>query len=216
MHNTDSVHNDHSGYSGDRFYSGYSDDSDCSDRSDVEDSTYQDDERIFKMLGGRTPAQFVQLPLERRQALYRRNLVQKAPVIIEEGDDDDEMNPDIASGVCLRQQYFMGFNEFGKQIVKEATEVYYGENDFRVRLHWLCEFKTDVLGDHKTPVDTASLVRGTLKVYADLHDNNHVYASEPGYGVAALPKWSMDRLRDLLLFTRARRVVLVLATGLRL
>ncbi|KAH7154766.1 hypothetical protein DER46DRAFT_688861 [Fusarium sp. MPI-SDFR-AT-0072] len=52
-------------------------------------------------------------------------------------DDDNSLNPDIADGVLLRQQHFMGKDEVGKQLVKEAYDVYYGENHFNMRLHWL-------------------------------------------------------------------------------
>ncbi|KAL7755377.1 hypothetical protein ACKLNR_014475 [Fusarium oxysporum f. sp. zingiberi] len=77
---------------------------------------------IRRMLGGRTIAQFALLSLPDRRALLRRNLVQQQPVLIDEADDDGSLNPDIADGVLLRQQHFMGKDEIGKQLVKEAYE----------------------------------------------------------------------------------------------
>jgi hypothetical protein len=45
------------------------------------------------MLGGKTPAEFIKLPIERRNAVFRRHLVQDTHVLVEEGFDDDECNP---------------------------------------------------------------------------------------------------------------------------
>ncbi|KAI3573865.1 hypothetical protein IWW34DRAFT_751879 [Fusarium oxysporum f. sp. albedinis] len=125
---------------------------------------------IRRMLGGRTIAQFALLSLLDRRALFRQNLVQQQPVFIEEADDDDSLNPDIADGVLLRQQHCMGKDETGKQLVKEACDVYYGENHFNVRLHWLCEFMTDTLSDYKTKVPVAPLIKDSITVIVDSYN----------------------------------------------
>ncbi|KAG4275186.1 hypothetical protein FPRO04_14432 [Fusarium proliferatum] len=123
---------------------------------------------VRRMLQCRTVGEFSQLPLVQRKSILGQYLVQLQPVIIEEGDDDHEMNPKIAKGVLLLQQLFMGKDETGKQMVKEAREVYYGENEFLVRLHWLCEFRCDTYNiDAVLPI--APLVR-RLIVKTDLHD----------------------------------------------
>src|SRR6266480_7151586 len=89
------------------------------------------------MLGGLTPAEFVELPLEERNEVYKRYLVKEDGYVqIEEGDDSDFFNPTIAKGVILRQEYFMGSDAAGRQIVQEARQVYYTHNIFTVRSHW--------------------------------------------------------------------------------
>ncbi|KNB19327.1 hypothetical protein FOXG_16446 [Fusarium oxysporum f. sp. lycopersici 4287] len=124
---------------------------------------------VRRMLQGRTVEEFSQLPLVQRKSVFRQHLVQPQRVIIEEGDDGHEMNPAIANGVLLLQQLFMGKDEKGKQMVKEAREVYYGENEFLVRLHWLCEFQCDQYDIDTEPVPIAPLVR-RLVVVTNLHD----------------------------------------------
>ncbi|KAH7231092.1 hypothetical protein BKA59DRAFT_550010 [Fusarium tricinctum] len=86
---------------------------------------------VRRMLQGRTVEEFSRLPLVQRKSIFGQHLVQPQRVVIEEGDDGhDIMNPAIANGVLLLQQLFMGKDEKGKQMVKEAREVYYGENEF--------------------------------------------------------------------------------------
>jgi hypothetical protein len=110
------------------------------------------------MLRAHTPAEFVKLPLGERNAVYKRHLVTENMVQIEEGDDDDFFNPELAKGVLLRQEYMVGDDEAGKQIAKEAREMYYGQNTFTVRSHWLAEFIWDTLADRK-PLRIEDLVR---------------------------------------------------------
>lgn len=147
------------------------------DDLDMDDLDMEEpDSRVFDMLGSRSPAQFAGLPPYERKAIFRRCLTQDRPVIIVEGDDDDEMNPDIAESVILRQQYFMGSDGIGKQLVKEAREMYYGENHFIVPLYWLGEFVIDSLEDFSTQLNIASLV-GTITVEANVRDiyDNELY-----------------------------------------
>ena len=98
------------------------------------------DEEVRALLGGWTVAQFGRLPADKRKAIYRRHLVQDELVMIDDCEDEDFANPQISEEVRLRQQYFMGDDDIGKKLVKEATETYYGENEFYVRLYWLREF----------------------------------------------------------------------------
>ena len=55
------------------------------------------------MLGGRTPVEFLRLLPEERKRVFHEHLVKDDPIIIEEGDDGDEMNPQIAPGRLLQQ-----------------------------------------------------------------------------------------------------------------
>ncbi|RYP27381.1 hypothetical protein DL767_007700 [Monosporascus sp. MG133] len=162
--------------------------------------------------------------MDERRAIFRKHLVQSAPVIIDEADVDDTLNPAIASGIFLRQQHFMGDDDIGKQLLKEAHELYYGENHFNVRLHWLLDFMTDALGDYTTEVPVASLVKRGITVLADLHDSlsdDHTVSDEYGgqddpesvhyrHGSGNAARWTQERLQDLFLFTEARQVTLVL------
>lgn len=58
---------------------------------------------IHRMLGGRTPVEFLRLLPEERKRVFHEHLVKDDPIIIEEGDDGDEMNPQIAPGRLLQQ-----------------------------------------------------------------------------------------------------------------
>ncbi|RYC81103.1 hypothetical protein BFJ63_vAg16009 [Fusarium oxysporum f. sp. narcissi] len=182
---------------------------------------------IRRMLGGRTIAQFALLSLRERHTLFRQSLVQQQPVLIDEADDDDSLNPSIADGVLLRQQYFMGKDETGKQLVKEASEVYYGENHFNVRLHWLREFMTDTLSDYKTKVPVAPLIKDSITVVVDSYNAlDDFYLHEEGcdsdsgindpksvhyrHGTGKAARWTQKRLQDIFLFTNAQHITLVL------
>jgi hypothetical protein len=117
--------------------------------------------QVRPMLGGRTPAEFVKLPSRVRNAVYKRHLVTKKMVVIEEGDDGGFFNPELANGVLLQQEYMVGDDEAGKQIAKEAREIYYRQNRFTVRSHWLAEFVWDTLADRK-PLRIEPLVRNIM------------------------------------------------------
>ncbi|PCD21220.1 unnamed protein product [Fusarium graminearum] len=182
---------------------------------------------IRHMLGGLTIPQFALLSPSRRRTIFRQNLVQRQPVLIDEADDDGSLNPKIADGVLLRQQYFMGEDETGKQLVKEASDVYYGENHFNVRLHWLREFMTDTLGDYKTKVPVAPLIKDSITVLVDSYDAlDDFYLHEEGcdgdsgiddpksvhyrHGTGEAARWTQKRLQDIFLFTNAQHITLVL------
>ncbi|KAF9771587.1 hypothetical protein IL306_010767 [Fusarium sp. DS 682] len=189
-------------------------------------------EEVRRMLHGRTVEEFSRLPLKERKSVFHEHLVQHQRVIIEEGDDDNMMNPRIADGVLLLQQTFMGKDEKGKQMVKEAREVHYGENEFLVRLHWLCEFRCDQYDFDTAPLPIAPLVR-RLIVETDLHDgcdwendteDNPFYPHDgigdgeenidpnhirPSGDIVA--RRTRKRLEDFFLFTNAEKITLVLS-----
>lgn len=189
---------------------------------------------IRRMLDGRTVEKFSQLPLIERKSIFNEHLVQPQRVIIEEGDDGHEMNPAIADGVLLLQQLFMGKDETGRQMTKEAREVHYGENEFLVRLHWLCEFQYDQYDLDTEPLPIAPLVR-RLIVEMNLHDaydweddtednphypgdgigdDNGEEGSQDSDGIRPsgniVARRSRKRLEDLFLFTNADKITLVL------
>jgi hypothetical protein len=189
--------------------------------------------KVRKMLHGRTVEEFSRLPLVERKSIFREHLVQHRGVVIEEGDDDNMMNPEIADGVLLLQQLFMGKDEKGKQMVKEAREVHYGENEFLVRLHWLCEFQCDQYDFDIAPLPIAPLVRHII-IETNLHDDydwendtedNPFYPDDgigdddeegsesldrirPSGDIVA--RRTRKRLEDLFLFTNAEKITLVL------
>ncbi|OBS16141.1 hypothetical protein FPOA_13211 [Fusarium poae] len=188
------------------------------------------------MLQGRTVEEFSQLPLVQRKSIFGQHLVQPQRVIIEEGDDGHEMNAAIANGVLLLQQLFMGKDEKGKQMIKEAREVHYGENEFWVRLHWLCEFRCDQY-DFGTVLPIAPLARRLIVEtdQTDLHDgydaendmdDNPFYPHDgigdrkenidpnhirPSGDIVA--RRTRKRLEELFLFVNAEEITLVLRGG---
>ncbi|OAQ62468.1 hypothetical protein VFPPC_06908 [Pochonia chlamydosporia 170] len=178
---------------------------------------------LRQMLGGRSVAQFGRLPQAERNALFRHHLVHNH-IIVSEAEDDDGCDPRIASGFLLRQHRFMGNDETGKQLVKDANGIYYGENRFLVRLHWLCEFMSERLEGEETDAPIAPLV-GNIIVEVDLHDNKHErlkYDSDGesdcdgianGGESSRLAAWTVNRLRDLFLFTKATSITLRLQGG---
>lgn len=110
-------------------------------------------EEVLRMLGGRTPAQFMKSSVEERNRVYRKYLVNSGRVLVDNADEDEDeiLNPEIAHGVILRQQYLVGSDKAGKHLAKEAQGIYYGENRFTVRSHALGEFSHDSLrtGSHE-------------------------------------------------------------------
>ncbi|KAL5346551.1 hypothetical protein ACLOAV_008822 [Pseudogymnoascus australis] len=130
-------------------------------------------------------------------------------VHIEEGDDDDFFNEEIAEGALLRQEYFMGDDEAGKQLVKEARQIYYGENTFTVRSHWLCEFICDTLANGKPmaiePLVRRIIVRVDVEHIYDM-DNFTSMSEDEAEGGEAEKSWVVRDLRRLLKFTNAEMI----------
>ncbi|RFU24114.1 hypothetical protein B7463_g12222, partial [Scytalidium lignicola] len=63
------------------------------------------------MLGKRTPAEFVaRLSQAERNKIYKKYLVTDKDIRIEEEDDNDFFNPELADKVLLRQEYCVGDN----------------------------------------------------------------------------------------------------------
>jgi hypothetical protein len=48
-----------------------------------------------------------------------------------------------AGAFMLRQEYFTGDDDVGRQLVDEARDIYYGQNWFKVDSNLLCEFMSD-------------------------------------------------------------------------
>ncbi|KAK1763071.1 hypothetical protein QBC33DRAFT_550831 [Phialemonium atrogriseum] len=123
-----------------------------SGRDDMDDEDGDDDMKVHHMLGDLSPAQFALLPKERREAVFRDYLVKDGELVFADRywDYDDDGNAEIANGALLRQSDFMGSNEAGKQLVREAQEIYFRENTFFVASSCLDEFGQDSLGDKGT------------------------------------------------------------------
>lgn len=117
-----------------------------------------------------TPAEFVALDRDSREDVYWRYLVKDSGHVIVDESDEDDLNPEIAKGVILRQEHFVGSDAAGRQIAEEAREVYYTENSFYVRSHWLCEFLVDALAS-----DEPFRVEGLIRRLAVTVDLRHVY-----------------------------------------
>ncbi|KAJ6789248.1 hypothetical protein PWT90_10397 [Aphanocladium album] len=195
--------------------------------SDLDSDSSELDSRVYSLLGTATLEAFARFTPAKRKEILRRSQVQRKPVIIDEGDDDGSLNPGTADGIILRIEYFMGTSDVAKQIIKEARELYYGENHFVVHLHWLCEFIVDRIQNDDIRVDVPPLV-GAITVEVDLHDGNnehHIYTapkpderSDPfgmseRCGQGKLARWTQEELRTLLRFTSAKEVVVMLRGG---
>lgn len=166
--------------------------------------------KVRRMLGAKLPSEFIKLPIGKRQEIFRRYLVKEDDYVhIEEGDDDDFFNEEIAEGALLRQEYFMGDDEAGKQLVKEARQIYYGENTFTVRSHWLCEFICDTLADGKPmaiePLVRRIIVRVDVEHIHDMDDFTSMSEDEAEGGETE-KSWVVRDLRRLLKFTNAELI----------
>ncbi|KAH6702794.1 hypothetical protein BKA61DRAFT_433186, partial [Leptodontidium sp. MPI-SDFR-AT-0119] len=87
---------------------------------------------VQRMLQGLTPTQFVDMPWEEREAVYMQYLV--SPKILDfEGDDvphHEMIESLLFPGVLLRREENVGADSEGRQIVREARQVYYMHNTF--------------------------------------------------------------------------------------
>ncbi|KAF4459113.1 hypothetical protein FALBO_14134 [Fusarium albosuccineum] len=140
--------------------------------------------RLVELLGGRTVAQFASLPSEERQAVFRTHLVQSSPAVVDEEDPPIEVDmednyfdtiPVMAARGILLQPYLMGYDAIGSQLVNEARHVYYGENDFVMRLYSLRDFILDGHGGDIQTESLASLVTGAVTIVVALNDESNMF-----------------------------------------
>lgn len=94
--------------------------------------------RFEKVTGVKTPLDFLELPKEKRDEVYRYYLVKVRDIYIESSEDsetdtDSDDEPQVDEGALLLRTSFMGDDEVGMRLIEEAYEIYYGENTFRVR-----------------------------------------------------------------------------------
>lgn len=129
--------------------------------------------RLKKVTGVETPLDFIELPKEKRDEVYRRYLVEGRDIRIESDEDSSDTDADSddksqgQEGVLLRRTSFMGNDEVGMRLIKEACEIYYGENTFRVRHPYFSDFLyDDTHRDFKGDI-SAMLRRVVLEVRAD-------------------------------------------------
>jgi hypothetical protein len=130
---------------------------------DLHDTTIHEEQRqLREMLGDCTAAEFLQLPAK-REKVYRDHLLREDAII---GMQD--VSPgftDMPNGTMLLQEYYMGCDDIGKQLVTEAREFFYRANMFSVPSHRLGEFVQDPLVNGNS-VDVAQLVqRIIVRVY---------------------------------------------------
>jgi hypothetical protein len=199
------------------------------DENDKLDLFPKETAQVRAMLGDRTVAQFSELPLEYRTQIFHKHLGQHR-LVDEERDGDNMGDSNSAKALLLRREAFMGDDKTGKQLVKEAREMYYRENRFFVRLRWLCKFKWDRLGGFcwgESETSIATLVN-SLIVEINLHDdfdqdfpgfpNGKTAEGSKDYvpiqiGAERAARSTQERLEDLFLFTNAKEITLVLRGG---
>ena len=96
---------------------------------------HKEEERRYlrQVLGGHTPAEFALLLEEERKKVYRAHVyVKDAFIILADRRVNLLLNPELANGLMLLQEYYMGRDEVGKGLVKEARDIFYTENTFVV------------------------------------------------------------------------------------
>jgi hypothetical protein len=139
---------------------------------------------VHRMLKGLTPVQFVDMPWEEREAVYMQHLVSPEVLDFEKEDiPNHELFGSPLLGVRLRKEEYVGGSDEGKQIAREARQVYYMRNTFAVLSHNLGDFFIDQV-ESGLPVSVESLVRKIL-VQVDLE---HMYDT----GTVAAPSKSLD------------------------
>ena len=146
------------------------------------------------VLGGRTVAEFADQPKAERQKSYRAHLHDVA--IFHISHDESGFDAEQAGMMLLRGNY-MGRDEVGERLVKEAREYFYRENMFVVSPHRLVDFIRDPLADSPTDgvrVAVEELVRRiTVRITTD--------------------KANGQDLQHLLKFTNAPRIDIELWVG---
>lgn len=126
------------------------------------DHKLEEQRRLFALLGC-TVAEFALLESDMRKEIYRTHLL-RDDAILNMLDDGPDFT-DMPNGTMLLHEYYMGRDETGRLLVKEAREFFYRENTFAVPSHRLVDFMQDPLVDGK-PVEVAQLVKGiTVRVY---------------------------------------------------
>jgi hypothetical protein len=135
------------------------------------------------------------LPREGREKILRRYLVR------DRTRNCDYLDLEIEDGVMLRQQYFMGDDVVGRQLVEEAREIYYAENQFTVDSDILYDFIRDPFADGEL-MAIESLVRN-ITVRVNIHDHRGPYDPDSG-----LESWVARELRLLLKFTGAEKITI--------
>jgi hypothetical protein len=157
--------------------------------------------QLRQILGGHTPAEFARLPEEERKKVYRTHVhVEDAFIVLSDGQFDLSSDSELANGRMLLEEYYMGRDEVGKGLVREARDIFYTENMFVVWSSDLHKFVQDTLADGE-PVAVEERVRTISVRIEDEHTND----SDPphfeggGTGVA-------QDLRCLSKFTNATRI----------
>lgn len=138
--------------------------------------------RLGELLGGRTVAQFASLPPEDRRAIFHQYLVQGSPAVIDGKvtlvEDTSEyfmalpVQPDRD---ILLSPYLMGDDDFGRQLIDETRQIFYGENDFVMHLYSFRHFVLDGYGGAPTNASLASFITGEVTFVVALHDESNEY-----------------------------------------
>lgn len=125
--------------------------------------TLEEQQQLYALLGNRTVTEFAQLEPAQQREVYRAHLLQRDAIL-----NMQDVGPgfsEMPDGTMLLQEYYMGYDDNGKQLVTASRKFFYRENIFTVPAHRLCDFVRDPL-TNGNPVDVAQLVRKiTVRVY---------------------------------------------------
>lgn len=154
------------------------------------------DETVRRILRGHTVAEFMRLAPDKRDDILVARLAEDEPILI----DDMEEPYDI-----LRCEYYVGSDDNGKRLAKEAAKVY-TVTHFSCACTGCansCAIMPPMSGP---PVQIAPLVSGLL--IRDAEINCHVTAPITDDDGDVASAWTRGALEDVFKFVNADRIVL--------
>lgn len=168
--------------------------------------------KAWNLLGGRSPAQFVQLSAEERRTYYERYLVDKDEIVVNGASDSWRPNQE------LRRQRFVGDDAAGKQIVQEANDVFYTQNRFHVQSFALDEFLMDeALGNGGHPCNVNKLIRKLIVKVNTKDGRDENGPPKPGdQGKISdfdVDPWAVFDLKSLLAVENPDQIVIEISGG---
>ncbi|OAQ71917.1 hypothetical protein VFPPC_15045 [Pochonia chlamydosporia 170] len=164
----------------------------------------QHDVYLRGVLGGRTIQEVSDLPMEKRTELLRSVLVQEnQPIVINAMACLSQLASHVTPAKILAPKELPGFDTSLSRLLKEAQEIYYGENHFVVDLCWLHDFVFDRTGGCGVSRGSVAEWVKQLTVVIDItHDKDEEQRD-----------LVLEQLRYLERFKKAERVTIELQGG---
>lgn len=118
---------------------------------------------IFKMLGNRTPSEFMELPKEKRKAIYTQELVKPKPTDILLRSLDRLGRISAGGGLESTKR-----SNVEKSLRSEANKIYYEKNSFSMKDSCLDKFIYEHPGEERLRLDLV----GKITVQVTLRETN--------------------------------------------